>query len=243
MLEEFDRYISNYDLNDENIRLKYNHSYRVMKLSEKYAKLLNFSENDIKLAGLIGLLHDIGRFEQLRTYGSFYDYKTVDHANYAIEILFDKGLIKKFWNNEEDYEIIKTSIKYHNKIKLPKMKDKRIYKHANLIRDTDKLDIIYLLGYLGELDTKATNDKITGEIYEKIMNHEFAKYDNIKNSNDLIAIHFAYAFDIYNDVCLHEFKNNLYYYYKQVNNERIFKQIYDKINNYIDERIDKNARE
>ena len=45
MLEEFEKYISKYDLNDENIKLKYNHSLRVMKLSEKYAltlkKMLN----------------------------------------------------------------------------------------------------------------------------------------------------------------------------------------------------------
>ena len=30
MLEAFDKYVSNYDLNDEKIKLKYNHSIRVM---------------------------------------------------------------------------------------------------------------------------------------------------------------------------------------------------------------------
>ena len=68
MLEEFEKYTSNYDMDDVNIKLKYDHSYRVMNLSRKYATLLGFSNKDVELAALIGLLHDIGRFEQLRVY-------------------------------------------------------------------------------------------------------------------------------------------------------------------------------
>ena len=37
-----------------------------MKLSKKYAKKLGYDEHDVKLATLIGLFHDIGRFEQLK---------------------------------------------------------------------------------------------------------------------------------------------------------------------------------
>ena len=40
--KEFDDYVSNYDLNDINIKLKYNHSYRVMSLSKKYSKKIGF---------------------------------------------------------------------------------------------------------------------------------------------------------------------------------------------------------
>ena len=42
MKEEFDKYVSNFDLSNEKTNLKYKHSYRVMALSEKYAKLLKF---------------------------------------------------------------------------------------------------------------------------------------------------------------------------------------------------------
>ena len=53
MLEEFTKYVNNYDMNDENIRLKYNHSIRVMELSHKYAQILGFNDEDIYLATLI----------------------------------------------------------------------------------------------------------------------------------------------------------------------------------------------
>ena len=49
MLEEFTKYVNNYDMNDENIRLKYNHSIRVMELSHKYAQILGFNDEDIYL--------------------------------------------------------------------------------------------------------------------------------------------------------------------------------------------------
>ena len=42
-----------------------------------------------------GLLHDIGRFEQLKRYQSFIDSQTIDHANLGVTILFDDNLIEK----------------------------------------------------------------------------------------------------------------------------------------------------
>lgn len=66
MEEVFERFIADYDLSNSDIKLKYNHSYRVADLQVKYAKLLGFNKEDIEIAKIIGLLHDIGRFEQLK---------------------------------------------------------------------------------------------------------------------------------------------------------------------------------
>ena len=87
LVDAFNEYVSGYDLNNEDIKLKYNHSFRVMKLQEKYAKLLGFSDENVELAKVIGLLHDIGRFEQLRVYNTYDDYKSIDHADYCCEQL------------------------------------------------------------------------------------------------------------------------------------------------------------
>ena len=88
MIEEFNKYTNNYDMNDEAIRNKYSHSIRVMNLSKKYATILGFSKEDIELATLIGLLHDIGRFEQISVYHTFNDSKIIDHALYGVKVLF-----------------------------------------------------------------------------------------------------------------------------------------------------------
>lgn len=57
---------------------------------------LGLDQDEIDLASLIGLLHDIGRFEQLKRYNCFIDSKTIDHALLGVQILFDDNLISKF---------------------------------------------------------------------------------------------------------------------------------------------------
>ena len=242
MLEEFTKYVDNYDINDENIRLKYNHSIRVMELSHKYAQILGFNDEDIYLATLIGLLHDIGRFEQLKVYHSYNDRETIDHAEYGIEQLFDKGLIKNFTKDEKDYDIIRYAIKYHNKFKLPVCDNEKMMMHAKLIRDVDKIDIIYLLGYLGELNSKATDDNLSPEIIAGFKNYSCVDDKYIRNHNDNLSRTFGYVFDIYNPEVLPEIKKNIYYFYKKIDGEKHFKEIYNTVNEYIDERIDNNVR-
>lgn len=236
MIEEFNKYVNNYDIKNYDIKVKFNHSYRVMNLALKYASELNFSKEDTELAKLIGLLHDIGRFEQLNRYHS-YDDSTVDHADYSITQLFDNNLIEKFSNKKDDYEIIKFAIKNHNKYRIPNIDDKRAMMHAKLIRDIDKLDIIYLLGFLGELDKKAIDEPISLEIINSIKNHQTINYKYIQNVNDEIAVYFAFAFDINNNICLKELKKNLEYFYKKVEKDNIFKEVYTEVIKYIDERI------
>ena len=42
------------------------------------------------------MLHDIGRFEQIRRFGTFNDAQSVDHAEFGADLLFKEGLIRKF---------------------------------------------------------------------------------------------------------------------------------------------------
>ena len=242
MLEEFKKYVSDYDLNNSKIKLKYNHSLRVMKLSNKYAKLLGFSEDDINLATLIGLLHDIGRFEQLKVYDSFNDLETVDHADFSVVELFEKDKIKLFCDKKEWYPIIKNSIKYHNKFNIPKNLSKRTLKHLNLIRDVDKIDIMFLYGYLDEGILRSTEEKLSEEVVNELMHHDLINREFVKNKNDSICAHYAFAFDINYDECLKEYKKNFIKYNEVVNDKHIFDKVYDEVLKYLDERIDKYER-
>ena len=237
MIEEFNKYAGNYDLDDSNIKLKYDHSLRVMNLSNKYSKILGFSEDDVKLATLIGLLHDIGRFEQLKVYNTFSDSISIDHASYGIKVLFEDGIIKNFDCKEEDYEIIRFAIEYHNKIAIPNIDNERALMHAKLIRDTDKLDILYLMGYLKQLEIETVDVPVTQEVRNAIFNHEQADKKVTKNSNDKVATTLAYAFDVNYDACLEEFKRNIGYYYNAIDRKEIFNDIYDEVIKYIDERM------
>ena len=61
--KEFEIFVKQYDLENKKIKRKYGHSYRVMENAGKIANSLNLSNEEIEISKLIGLLHDIGRFE------------------------------------------------------------------------------------------------------------------------------------------------------------------------------------
>jgi HD superfamily phosphohydrolase YqeK len=64
----FERYVERFDPQDPKIALKVEHTRRVADLAEKIARSLpeGASPEYVDLAWLLGLLHDVGRFEQVR---------------------------------------------------------------------------------------------------------------------------------------------------------------------------------
>lgn len=141
--DEFLNYTSKYDSTNRHIALKIAHTFRVMEWSRKIAESLNLSREDIDLATLIGLLHDLARFEQRRIYNTFSDCKSVDHGNLAVTILEENEYIRKYIEDNQYDDIIKLAIKNHNKFKIQDGLDERTLLHSKIVRDADKLDIMY----------------------------------------------------------------------------------------------------
>lgn len=136
----FEEYLDEYDREDDKIKLKIVHTYGVVACAEAIGKRMRLSGEDMELAGIIALLHDIGRFEQIRKYDSFQP-DTMDHAAYGVDILFGKKhLIRRFLKEDTFDEIIKTAIAKHSDFFLEGVEDERTLFHAKLIRDADKLD-------------------------------------------------------------------------------------------------------
>ena len=115
--KEFEKYVEKYDSKNPKIDRKIKHSYRVIDVAEDIAKSLKLTEEDITLAKLIALLHDIGRFEQIRIYNTFSDKDSIDHADFGVKVLFEDNLIRNFIKEDRFDNIIYKSIKNHNKYK------------------------------------------------------------------------------------------------------------------------------
>ena len=92
----FQEYTDRYDSTNPKIKLKIDHTYRVANLCEQIAQSLELSASEVDLAWLSGMLHDVGRFEQLRRYNTFSDAQSIDHARFAVELLYDEGLIADY---------------------------------------------------------------------------------------------------------------------------------------------------
>ena len=92
----FQEYTDRYDSTNPKIKFKIDHTYRVANLCEQIAQSLELSAAEVDLAWLSGMLHDVGRFEQLRRYNTFSDAQSIDHARFAVELLYDDGLIADY---------------------------------------------------------------------------------------------------------------------------------------------------
>ena len=135
----FEQYLNGYDRKDGKVRLKITHTYGVVAQSTALAKRMRLGEEDTQLARIIALLHDIGRFEQLRRFDSFLP-ETMDYAAYGVELLFGEGMIRDFLPEDTWDGIIRTAIAKHSDYRLEGVGDSRTLLHARLIRDADKLD-------------------------------------------------------------------------------------------------------
>lgn len=146
IMTNFAEYTEAYDSSDDKIKLKIVHTYRVAALCERIARSLDLSKEDTDLAWACGMLHDIGRFEQIRRYGTFEDAKSVDHAQFGADLLFGKngetGIIHHYIEDERLYEIIETSIRQHNAFALTGNMSDRMTMFCHILRDADKIDIL-----------------------------------------------------------------------------------------------------
>ncbi len=140
-LRAFAAYVRPYDAHDAKIRLKITHTYRVAALCERIARSLALDGTDVDFAWLCGLLHDIGRFEQLRRYGTFNDAVSIDHALCSVQVLFDEGHIAEFAPALAGDETLYTAIRQHNAYRLPGSLDARTRRFCQILRDADKVDI------------------------------------------------------------------------------------------------------
>lgn len=198
----FENYVSNYNLNDPNIYLKYKHTGKVAENCERIAKSLNLSEQDIDLAWEIGMLHDIGRFEQLRRFDTFIDTESIDHAEFGGDLLFKEGLIQQFDDEKENYELLEKAIRLHSLYRLPDNLSERELLFCQVIRDADKIDI-YRANYETGLHViyhvtkeELLNSEITPEVYQVFCEERAIPRNIRKTIADNLVGHIALTFEL-----------------------------------------------
>lgn len=195
----FNDYIKQYNREDGRIALKIAHILRVSAISKKIAESLNLAKEDIELAELIGLLHDIGRFEQVRRYNTFIDKKSINHGEYGVKILFEDGLIEKFGVDKIYYKIIRLAILNHNKSKIENGLQDRELLHCKIIRDSDKIDIFHVLTTDSLINIygcdSMQDEEFSSEIIREFKEEHYIDYQKRETYGDIWISHMAYVFD------------------------------------------------
>lgn len=208
VINAFAEYVRNYDPSDEKIKLKIDHTYRVAGLCQRIAESLGLSEPDVDIAWLLGMLHDIGRFKQIRCFGTFNDVQSVDHAEFGADLLFKEGLIRKFAEgyyeecelarsgNEEAEQIIKNNehhnkdtgliemaIRQHNKYRVKEDLTERQRMFCDILRDADKVDIFKVNADIPmEIIYDVTTEELKNGIITKEVLESFYKKETVLKS-------------------------------------------------------------
>ena len=138
----FAAYTAHYNAADPKVKLKIDHTYRVAALCARIARSLSLPPEDVDLAWLCGLLHDVGRFEQLRRYNTFIDSQSVSHAALSVQVLFDEGRIRDYVDDPAEDALLCTAVEWHSAFRLPEKLDARTRTFSQLLRDADKIDIL-----------------------------------------------------------------------------------------------------
>lgn len=205
----FKHYISQFDLADDKINRKIIHTYKVVECAKYIAENLKLSQEDIELAQLIGLLHDIGRFEQAKRFDDFRDAYTIDHAELGVQILFEENLIRSFIQEAQYDEIIKKSIRNHNKLKIENGLTEKELLHSQIIRDADKLDNFRVkeedkleeILYLWDIE-QIENSTITEKVYQDFMKNQSIINTDRVTPMDYWISYMAFLFDLNFDISI-----------------------------------------
>jgi len=205
---QFKEYYSSFNgLSDEqknNFTIKKEHSLRVAEISYSLADKLHLNEEEKYLAYFIGLFHDIGRFNQLLEYNTFNDSKSVDHADYSVQVLNKGDFFSKL--NDKQIEIALLSIAAHNKRELPKGLSEDECTFAQLIRDADKLDILKVLSDYYSNPRAVPNHTLTWEmpkgskvssaVSKQILSGALVSKEKVANEMDIKVMQLSWVYDI-----------------------------------------------
>ena len=151
LTERYDAYVASFHCEGtraEMIRLKLIHTRHVVETAAEIMEGERWSAAERLVGEAAALLHDVGRFTQLRDFGTFEDVKSVNHAERGVEVIRELGWLDALPSAER--ALIVDAVACHNQKVIPECPsdgEKREFglRVCHLVRDADKLDIFRIL--------------------------------------------------------------------------------------------------
>ncbi|NTW77091.1 MAG: HD domain-containing protein [Syntrophaceae bacterium] len=140
--EWFSQYVKSFYCSDPTIQkalvLKEEHTLRVCKEILNIGRQLDLNQNNLRIAEVMALFHDIGRFEQFTRYQTFVDKKSENHGELGVKILQQATVLSVL--ERDTRELILKAILYHNRLSIPENENHICIFFSKLLRDADPAD-------------------------------------------------------------------------------------------------------
>jgi hypothetical protein len=139
----YDGYAASFKIGDRELEdavsIKYSHTKRVIIEIQQLCESIALDPHRSELAKIAALFHDVARFEQFKQYRTFSDFRSINHAAAAVDIISSNRLLAPL--DPADARKVIAAVRCHNEIDLPEelADDDRLL--GRLLRDADKLDI------------------------------------------------------------------------------------------------------
>lgn len=205
----FDSYTQRFFCEDEyvnaHLRLKQEHTRRTCEEILYLAERLALDDSQKRIAEVVALLHDVGRFPQFAEYRTFDDARSVDHARLSVETLRREGVLDTLRREERQW--VETAVECHSRKSLPEDLSGQAMLFAKLIRDADKLDVFRVVVELHQrrredpdgfsFETDLPEDpEVSPEVIETVMNRRLVDYAKLRTLNDMRLCQIGWVYDM-----------------------------------------------
>lgn len=204
LIEIFSGYAKNYDFDDPIIALKFNHGLSVANLSYDIAESLAMSEEEKMLSYLIGLVHEIGSFENWKKTKTYQDTLTTK------QVLFDEKFIDKFSLQKNEKKIIEFVIdgivqnndaqikKHTEKLKNGKSKEEKIIRHREILLDANILDLFGMMKRksLPVVLAQITKETLSKTVFKTFKTENKASVEDVKSKLDEVIYFLSLFYDL-----------------------------------------------
>ncbi len=188
----------------EPYKLKQIHTNRVCDNISMLARSLDLTLPEANIARATALFHDVGRFPQFETYGTFSDPLSKNHAALSVGVMSKHNLLDGVPDLER--QLMLRAVALHNRPRLPAGLEPRLSILARLLRDADKIDIykVMLELYLSAENGKPsfiTHDqkddgRISGSLINEIMAGKGIHYNRVSTLNDMKLFQISMIYDL-----------------------------------------------
>ena len=212
-LKRFERWFEGYSSRffgddafvNANLLYKQEHTQRVRAESVRLAQELALDEDETRIAELIALFHDVGRFPQFAEYRTYNDAKSVNHSQLGVTILREEGLLETLAPQERQW--VETAVGLHGRKALPSALNGRALLFAKLIRDADKIDIFRVVvdcyeqyrkdpdNFMLEIDFP-DEPGYSPDVLEAVLNGELIDSTRLHTLNDAKLCQLGWVYDL-----------------------------------------------
>jgi hypothetical protein len=179
--------------------MKISHTFAVRDHCRDIATWLGLSEHDVKLATIIGLFHDLGRFRQALWHGTMNDRVTGSHGEMSVDVFLKDA--PRAGLSSDDEAVIIDALRYHNQFEIPENLSERATLFTKLVRDADKMDIFRF--YTNKDETSRFRfiivdgeGKRSPELVKKLLQGKNLHIRELKNPNDRVLMQISLVYDL-----------------------------------------------